>query len=300
MLKRLFLVGHWGELERRDYFERLFLDERWKGWDVVFLDHTHRPKGPIREDYLPAFYHLYQNYIRDKRWLFRSGLKMFALCPRASLESMALDLYVARVKSEYRLGRLRAIVDVVCGYCVVAVKLLYGRSLGIELRRGDCVVLFGSNQPSQRLLRAYCRKAKIRIVFAEHGSLSGTLHFNSESVTFGLFPMRCRERFLAAPLEKGDIEKGRNYLQSIAQGKRDQKPQEVDEALLAKIERCQGKVLFLPANGEIGGGLYPSNGVESKKYLLGFVRIRICLRQFLEALEKRVGPWFTSLIRIQF
>lgn len=264
-MKRLFLVGFWGELERKSYFDRLISNDRWAGWEAVYLDHTYRPGSRSRPDFFPAFYYQHDDYIRDKKWIWKSGLRMFLVCPFASIVSILLDYSVARHRAESSLRRWEVARLTLRGYATLAAKLMYGRSLGVELSPGDSVVLFGSNHPSQRLLKAYCDYRKIRHVFIEHGSLSGTLHLNPENTAYGLFAMRRKREFLAKRISEEDTEKAESFLDLIRNGDHDQKPQSVDVPLLKKLSSCRSKVLFLPGLGIVGGGFSPRISKSSRE-----------------------------------
>ena len=234
---RLLLVGFWGELDRRQYFERMLDHEIWSDWRIEFMDHTYRPTAAYKGDYFPAYYHLYDDYIRDRIWIVKALMRMLARVPKAVIASFVLDWTVYRRcegLSGFR-GLWKSFKRVATGLGTVSAKIVYGRSLGMGLGRQDCVAIFGSNHPAQRLLRAYCQSVGIRAVSIEHGSLSGTLHFVPESVTVDLFPMVRKDDFGRSDVTDRDVRMAKRYLEEIRTGDREQKPQDLDQQLIEKL-----------------------------------------------------------------
>ncbi len=232
---------------------------------MSFLDHTHRSKSRIRPDFFPAFYFQHDDYIRDKKWLFKAGTRIFFGNPRVSFESMILDFFVARRMGGFEYGFWKAAKLVLRGFGTVSAKLLYGRSLGLEVGIGDAILLFGSNHPAQRLIKAYCEERGVKLVMVEHGSLTGTIHFSPESVTHGLYPMRFPRRFRSSRISEQDYLLAKRFLDEVAKGEVDQKPQSVDQPLLQRLRANRGKIVFLPGLGNVGGGLYPRLSSVSKQ-----------------------------------
>jgi len=259
--KRILLAGFFIEEAKRNFFFGPARLLRKRGVTVSVLEHGRGVDHDLPAVYAPS--HLFrQPTPKARSWRPLLLALGFALRhPRTCFNCICIDFLVIGKEKRYAGNVWRQWVAILRGL----MSAVWQIANDINPDKGDLAICFGSNHPWQRLFRIVCARRGVKLIFAEYGALHGFLHFSETSVSYGMFPIRFRERFLSLALSDRDIFLARRYIKFNRENDYEIREQVEDVALLGVLEKRPEKKLFLPAIGLLGGGFHPPSSEESKR-----------------------------------
>jgi hypothetical protein len=173
-----------------------------------------------------------------------------------------------------------------------AVKILFFRAfmrkILIERQPCLCVIWHQFNGLSRGLVYL-CKELDIPYVFAEYGSLPGTVVFEKNGQMAESWVAQRNEEFLNLPVDKHDLEMAEYFLKFIRDNKRTRKEQSNDVSLDKIVEKCrkvERKIIFYAGQNDPQTGMVPSCLPEARTHSPFFVDTFDALNHLIRLAEK--------------
>ena len=162
------------------------------------------------------------------------------------------------------------------------------RSVLLEKQPALCVIWHQFNG-LHRGLADLCQDFAIPVMYAEYGSLPGTIVFEAGGQMAESWVARERERFVRLPLEDADFAMAEHLLDAMHEEKKTRKVQASDVSVASIAEDCAKKgraIIFYAGQNDPQTGMAPSWLPEAKTHSPNYADTHEALRLLVELAER--------------